>query len=61
MLSNKQQVVWINMAMFDKATCLLGAAAGIACVDEAALVVHETVQVAAGTCQALAEVVGGYF
>ena len=58
MLRNKQQPVRIDMAMLDKATSLLWAAAGIARVHEAALVVHETVQVAAGTRQALAEVVG---
>ena len=58
MLRNKQQPVWINMAMLDKATSLLWTTAGVARVDEAALMVHEAVQIAAGTRQALAEVVG---
>jgi hypothetical protein len=48
------------MAVLDKTTSLLWAAAGIARVHESALVVHEAVQVAAGAGQALAEVVGSH-
>jgi hypothetical protein len=54
MLRNKHQPVRIDMPMFDKTTRLLRAAAGIARVHEAAMIVHETVQVAAGTRQGLA-------
>src|SRR6185369_14679012 len=60
MLRNKQQPVRIDMAMLDKTASLFGATAGIARVHEAALVVHEAVQVAAGPGEALAEIVGSH-
>ena len=53
-------MVGIDVAVLDEAPGLLRAAAGIALVHQAALVVHEAVQVAAGAGQALTEVVGGH-
>ena len=50
----------IDMALLDEAPGLLRAAAGVVLVDQATLVVHEAVKVAACACQALTEVVGGH-
>ena len=43
MLGNEQEMVGIDVSVFDEATSLLRAAAGIARVYETALVVHELV------------------
>src|SRR5438552_691704 len=59
-LRNEQEVVGIDMAVFDEPPGLLWAAAGVVPVHETALAVHEAVQVAAGAGQALAEVVGSH-
>ena len=58
---NEQEIVRVNVSLFDEAARFLGAPARIALVHEAALVVHEAVQVSAGASQALTEVRGGHF
>ena len=58
---NEQEIPGIDVPLLDEAAGLLRATAGIVLVHQAALVVHEVVQVAAGAGQALAEVVGGHF
>src|SRR5262249_1774123 len=59
MLWNEEEIPGIDMPFFDEASRFLRAAAGIVLVHQAALVVHEAVQVAASTSQALAGIVGG--
>ena len=61
MLWNKHEVSGIDVPGFDEASGLLRAPAGVVLVHQAALVVHEAVEIAAGAGQALAEVVGGHF
>src|SRR5580700_2431088 len=58
MLRDKQQVIWIDVTGLNEALGLLCAAAGIVRVHQSALAVHELVEVAAGTREALPEVVG---
>src|SRR5581483_6568514 len=60
MLRYEQQPVRVDMAMLDEAASLLRATAGVGLVHQAALIVHEAVQIAAGTGQGLAEVFGGH-
>jgi hypothetical protein len=55
-IGNEHEIVGIDMPLFDEAPGLLVAAAGIVLVHQAALVVHEAVQIAAGTSQALPEI-----
>src|SRR5882724_7742730 len=50
----------IDMPMLDEAPGLLWAATGVVLVHETTLVVHEAVQVAAGTGQTLTEIVGAH-
>ena len=61
MLRNEQEMVRINMPLLDEAAGLSWAATGVVLVHQTTLVVHEAVQVAAGTGQALTEVVGAHF
>ena len=58
MKRNKSQMVRIDVPGVDEALGLLGATAGIVRVHQSALAVHELVEVAAGTREALPEVVG---
>src|SRR5262249_26521256 len=58
MLGNEQEMVGIDVTVLDEATSLLRAATGIVRVYQTTLVVHEVVEVTAGTAQALAEVLG---
>ena len=58
MQRNELQVMRIDVAGVDEALGFLGATAGIVCVHQSALAVHELVEVAAGTREALPEVVG---
>src|SRR3954467_9707077 len=46
-LWNEQEVVWIDVAVFDEPPRLLGAATGVVRVHKTALAVHEAVQVPA--------------
>src|ERR1700726_4910541 len=50
---NEQEIPGIDVPLLDEAAGLLWATAGIVLVHQAALVVHEVVQVAAGASQAL--------
>src|SRR6266404_8806167 len=61
MLRDEQQPVRVNVPLLDEAACLLRAPARIALVHEAALVVHEAVQVSASASQALPEVFRRHF
>src|ERR1051326_4136773 len=60
-LRNKQQAVRVNVPFFDEAARFLCASARVAGVHEAALVVHEAVNVSTGTGQALTKVLGRHF
>ena len=60
-LRDEQQPVRVNVTLLDEAARLLWAPARIALVHEAALVVHEAVQVSASAGQALTEVFRGHF
>src|SRR5712671_1878486 len=60
MLPSEQEMLWIDMAVLDETFGFLGAAAGVGLVHQAALVVHEAMQVAACAGQALTKVVGGH-
>src|SRR5438034_9179527 len=61
MFRNEQQTVRVNMPLLDEAARLLWAPTRIALVHEAALVVHEAVNVTAGSGQALTEVLCRHF
>lgn len=54
---NEEEAVRIHMAVLDEALGLFRTTARVVRVDQAAPVVHELLQVATGTRQALAEVV----
>jgi hypothetical protein len=54
-LAREQQVRRIDIAGLDEAAGLLGAPAGVRSIHEAALVVHEVVQVAPSAREALPE------
>ena len=58
MQGNELQLMRIDVAGVDEALSFLGAAAGIIRVYQSALAVHELVEIAAGTREALPEVVG---
>jgi hypothetical protein len=58
MQRNELQVMWIDVTGIDEALGFLGTTAGIVRVHQTALVVHELVEVAAGTREALPEIVG---
>jgi len=60
MLPSEQEMLWINVAVLDETFGLLGAAAGVGLVHQAALVIHEARQVAACAGQALTKVDGGH-
>lgn len=49
MLGNEQEMVGINVAVVDEATGLLRAATGVVRVHQPTLIVHEVVEVTAGT------------
>ena len=55
---HEEQLMRIDVTGVDETLSLLGATAGVVCVHQAALVVHELVKIAAGSGQALPEVVG---
>ena len=57
-LRDKQEVVRIDLPLFDEATGLLRASARIGLIDQSALIVHEAMQIATGAGWGLAEVVG---
>src|SRR5258708_25225533 len=48
MLRDKQQVIWIDVTGLNEALGLLCAAAGVVLIHQAALAVHELVEVVAG-------------
>src|SRR4029077_6244486 len=58
MSGNELQVMRIDVTSIDEALGFLGTTAGIVRVHQTALVVHELVEVAAGTREALPEIVG---
>ena len=58
MQGNELQLMRIDVTGFDEALSFLGATAGIFRVHQSALAVHELVEIAAGTREALPEVVG---
>ena len=58
MQRNELQVMRIDVAGVDEALGFLGTTAGIVRIHQTALVVHELVEVAAGTREALLEIVG---
>ena len=58
MQRNELQVMWIDVTGIDEALGFLGTTAGIVRVHQTALVVHELVEVSAGTGEALPEIVG---
>ena len=58
MQRNELQVMRIDVAGIDEALGFLGTTAGIVRVHQTALVVHELVEVPAGTGEALPEIVG---
>ena len=58
MQGNELQLMRIDVAGVDEALSFLGAAAGIIRVYQSALAVHELVEIAAGTREALPEIVG---
>ena len=58
MKRNESQMMRIDVPGVDEALGLLGATAGIVRVHQSALAVHELVEIAAGTREALPEVVG---
>ena len=60
MQRDELQMIGIDMPRLDEALGLLRAAAGVVRVDQAALAVHELVEVATGAGEALPEVVGGH-
>src|ERR1700756_291500 len=60
-LWNEQQIVRVNMPLFDEAARFLCASARVAGVHQAALVVHEAVKVSTGASQALTKVLGRHF
>jgi len=60
MRSSEQEMKRINVTRFDETPGLLGAAAGVALVDQSALAIHEAVEVTAGAREALAEIVCGH-
>ena len=61
MQRHKLQMTGIDMPRLDEALGLLRAAAGVVCVDQTALTVHELVEVAAGAGEALPDIVSGHF
>src|SRR6202022_3404597 len=54
--ARKQEILRVHVASLNEAAGLLGAPARVGLIDESALVVHEAVEVPAGTGQALAVV-----
>ncbi len=58
MQRNELQLMRIDVTGVDEALSFLGATAGIVRVHQSALAVHELIQIAAGTREALPEVVG---
>src|ERR1700726_3130624 len=58
MQGNELQLMRIDVTGVDEALSFLGATAGIVRVHQTALAVHELVEIAAGTREALPEVVG---
>jgi len=58
MQGNELQLMRIDVTSIDEAVSFLGATAGIVRVHQSALAVHELVEIAAGTREALPEVVG---
>ena len=61
MQRNELQVMRIDVAGVDEALGFLGTTAGIVRVHQAALVVHEAVEIATGARERLTEVVWGHF
>src|SRR6266851_7879391 len=55
--AGEEKTLRVHVAHLNEAPRLPGAPAGVRLIDEPALVIHETVQVAAGPREALAEVV----
>ena len=58
---NELQLMRIDVTGVDETLSFLGATAGIVRVHQSALAVHELVEIAAGTREALPEVVGRHF
>ena len=58
MQGNESELMRIDVTGVDEALSFLGATAGIVRVHQSALAVHELVEIAAGTREALPEVVG---
>lgn len=61
MQRDELQVFGIDMSLLDEASGFLRAAAGVVRVDQAALTVHELIEVATGAQEALPKIVGGHF
>ncbi|HTN02828.1 MAG TPA: hypothetical protein VL132_13170, partial [Planctomycetaceae bacterium] len=60
-LRGEEKMVGIDMTILNEALRFPGTAAGVARVDQAALVVHEAIEITPGAGQTLPEVVGGDF
>ena len=56
--NDKKQLMGIDVAFVDEPFCFLCTAAGVTRVYQTAPAIHELIEIAAGTCEALPKIVG---